>query len=217
MHSVNPADGMTPAHQLLLAILRDPRTKRFALRHAGHAEVAEDALQSTYYAMARLKNLEQIDNLRAYFCTVLVHEVYRERGQLGATLVEDFVSVAETRHDAAGSHPSTEDAACNSLQVKAWLQQLADKRDRLIAAVPARSDDPARYRAVIYAAAEQILRSVINAEPSEADTNQAFQAAWPEYFGSPGAAANTCHQRFRRARTDVRAMLQDVVPRDELT
>lgn len=217
MYSSNPADGLTPAHQLLLAILQDPWIKRFALRRAGHAEVAEDALQSTYYAMARLQNLEQIDNLHAYFCKVLVHEVYRERGQLGAALVEDFASVAETRHDAAGSHPSTEDAACSLLQVRAWLQQLADKRDRLIAAVPARSDDPARYRAVIYAAAEQVLRSVIDAEPSEADTNQAFQAAWPEYFGSPGAAPNTCHQRFRRARTDVRAMLQDVVRRDELT
>lgn len=217
MPTVNPADGMTPAHQRLLAILQDPWIKRFALRRAGHAEVAEDALQSAYYAMARLQNLEQIDNLHAYFCKVLVHQVYRERGQLGAALVEDFVSVAETRHDAADSRPSTEDAACSFLQVRAWLQQLADKRDRLIAAVPARSDDPARYRAVIYAAAKQVLRSVIDAEPSEADTNQAFQTAWPEYFGSPGAAPNTCHQRFRRARTDVRAMLQDVVPRDELT
>jgi DNA-directed RNA polymerase specialized sigma24 family protein len=217
VYTVNPADGLTPAHQLLLAILQDPRTKRYALRYAGHPEVAEDALQSTYCAMARLNSLEQIDNLRAYVYRVLVHEVYRERGQLGAALVDDFVSVAETRQDAAGSQPSTEEAACTSLQGRALLQRLADQRDCLMAAVPARSDDPDRYRTVIYAAAEQALRDAINADPGEADTNRAFRAAWPEYFGPSGAAANTCHQRFRRARTDVRAMLQAVVGRDELT
>jgi DNA-directed RNA polymerase specialized sigma24 family protein len=217
VYTVNPVDGPTPAHQLLLAILQDPRIKRFALRYAGHLEIAEDALQSTYYAMARLKNLEQIDNLRAYVCKVLIHEVYRERGQLGAALVEDFASVAETCQDAVGSAPSTQDLACNSLQAQAWLQRLADKRDHLVAAVPARSHDPSRYRAVIYAVAEQLLRDAINAETSEADANHAFQAAWLEYFGPAGAAANTCHQRFRRARTDVWAMLRAVVPRDELT
>jgi len=37
-------------------------------------------------------------------------------------------------------------------------------------AVPGRSDDPGRYRAAVYAAAEQVLRDGITGESSEADT-----------------------------------------------
>ncbi len=70
---------------------------------------------------------------------------------------------------------------------------------------------------MIYAAAEQVLRDAINEEPSEADTNDAFRAAYPEYFDQPGASANLSHQRFRRAREDVKALLQAVVSRDELS
>ena len=57
----------------------------------------------------------------------------------------------------------------------------------------------------------------INGEPSDADSNDTFRAAYPEYFAQPGAAANLLHQRFRRAREDVKALLQAVVRRDELT
>ena len=46
--------------------------------------------RSAYFAVARLENLEQIENLRAYFCKVLIREIHRERGQLGAALVDDF-------------------------------------------------------------------------------------------------------------------------------
>jgi DNA-directed RNA polymerase specialized sigma24 family protein len=221
VHSSNPADGLTPAHQLLLALLQDPWIKRFARGHAGHAEVAEDALQSTYYAMARLENLEQIENLRAYFCKVLIREVHRERGQLGAALVEDFARAAALHQDAVGcrpaSPPSIDDAVCTSLQARVWLERFATQRNRLQARVSARSDDPARYSTVVCDAAEQVLRDGINGEPSEADTNPALRAAYPEYFAQPDAAANLLHQRFRRAREDVKALLQSVVDRDELT
>jgi len=73
------------------------------------------------------------------------------------------------------------------------------------------------YRAVICDAAGQVLRDGINAEPNDADSNDAFRAAFPEYFAQPGASANLLHQRFRRAREDVKALLQAVVNRDELT
>jgi len=86
----------------------------------------------------------------------------------------------------------------------------------VLAAVPARSHDPGRYRAVIVAVAEQVLRDVITGELSEADTNAVFRAAYPQYFAEPGCAENTCHKRFRRARADMRALLQAVVRRDEL-
>ena len=53
---------------------------------------------------------------------------------------------------------------------------------------------------MIYDSAEQVLRDGINGEPSDADSNDAFRAAYPEYFAQPGASANLLHQRFRRAR-----------------
>jgi hypothetical protein len=80
-----------------------------------------------------------------------------------------------------------------------------------MAAVPARSDDPARYHTVIYAAAEQILRDGINGDASEADTNDALRVSYPEYFDQPGASRSACHQRFSRARTDVRELLRAIV------
>ncbi len=89
------------------------------------------------------------------------------------------------------------------------MHLLAD-RDKLLAAVPARSADLGRYRAIIYAAAEQILSDGMKSEPSEADGNEAFRLSYPEYFAQPGASANTCHHRFVRARADVRALLQAV-------
>jgi hypothetical protein len=159
--------------------------------------------------------LDQIDNLKAYFCRVLVRAVHRERAQLGALLVEDFARVAEEREGARDSElvspTGFEDAACASVQAWSWHNRLTDARDELMAAVPARSDNPARYRAVIYAAAEHILRCEIHGEPCDADSNDTFRASYPEFLDQPGASRDNCHQRFRRARMDVRALLRRVV------
>ena len=221
MHTIDSADTLAVARRRLAQIREDPQIKVFALRHAGHPDLAGDVLQRAYYAMARLRNLDQVENLAAYFCTVLVREVHRERDQLGAALVDDFARVAEAHQDGVGCHPvpppPVSDAACTSVQAHLWLERFAAQRDHLRAGVPARSGDPARYRGVICAAAEQVLRDGINGEPSPADTNPALRAAYPEYFGQPGAAPNTLHQRFRRARVDVRAVLQAVVSREELS
>ena len=102
--------------------------------------------------MASLKHLAEIENLKAVFYQVLRREVARERGDLGALLIEDFVRAAEGRQ------------------------------------TDARTPD----------------------EPSEADINGAFRVLYPEYFAQSGASANACHQRFVRARADVRALLQAV-------
>ncbi len=82
--------------------------------------------------------------------------------------------------------------------------------------MPARSSAPGRYRDLIVAVAEQVLRDGINGEANQADSNEALRAAYPEWFAQPGCAANTCHQRFRRARADTRELLKAVVNRDEL-
>ncbi len=70
---------------------------------------------------------------------------------------------------------------------------------------------------MIAVAAEQVLRDAIDGVSGESDSNDAFRAAYPEYFDQPGATPNTLHQRFRRAREDVKALLQTVVSRDELS
>jgi hypothetical protein len=221
MLSTCPADRLADARQQLVGIWMDPRIRSLARRHAGDSDVAEDALQSAYCAVVRLEHLDQIENLPAYFCRVLIHEVHRERGQLHAALVEDFDRVAEERQSVVGgqrtSPPCFQDGVCASLQGQAWLKRLADGHGDLLASIPARSRDSDRYRVVIYAAAEQILRAGISGDASEADTNDTLRAFYPEYFQEPGAAPNTCDQRYCRARMDVRALLRSVVSHDELS
>ncbi len=215
MSSINHADGLAAACRQLEEIWADPRIKAFARRYAGNPQVADDALQSTYLAMAPLRHLDQIDNLRAYFCRVLIRAVHHERAQLGALLVDDFTRVAEEREGGRDrefvSPAGIEDVVCASVQAWSWHNRLIGARDELMAAVPARSDNPARYRALIYAAAEHILRCEIHGEPCDADSNDAFRAPYPEFFDQPGASRDNRHQRFRRARMDVRALLRGVV------
>jgi Sigma-70 region 2 len=200
MNSTGPEDR-------LIEIWADPRIRGLAKRWAGNAETAEDALQSTYYAIARLPHLAEIENLRGYFVRVLRRMVYRELGQLNAVLADDFTRMAEERQ----STPSFEDDVCTSLQGRAQYERFCVERDDLALRVSARSSDPGRYRSVIGDAVEQILRAGIRGEPSEADLAPALRAAYPEYFAQPGASANTCDQRCHRARKDVRKLLTAVV------
>jgi hypothetical protein len=67
-----------------------------------------------------------------------------------------------------------------------------------------------------FAVGEHVLRATVAGALSEADSNAALQAAFPAWFGRPGGADNTCHQRLSRARRDVQALLQAVVRRHEL-
>src|ERR1700761_3427186 len=123
-----PADGLAAAREQLGEIWVGPRIKNLARRRAGDPEVADDALQSAYCAVVRVEHLDKIENLRAYFCRVLIHEVHRERGQLRATLVEDFDRVAEEGQAAVGCHRTSltcfQDSVCTSLQGRSWLKRL---------------------------------------------------------------------------------------------
>jgi DNA-directed RNA polymerase specialized sigma24 family protein len=214
MDSIDPADRPATAHRLLLEVWQDPQVRGYARRCAGDRDVADDALQSTYYAMARLKHLAEIENLKAYFYRVLRREIGSERAGLGAVLVEDFPRAAECSQSGSRvpdqSSEGFEDAACTSVQFWYLRKQLVAGRDKLLASVSARSADRSRYREVIYDAALQILSAGMNGEASEADSIEAFRTSYPEYFAQPDAAANTCHQRFLRARADVRTLLQAV-------
>ena len=107
---------------------------------------------------------------------------------------------------AARSRP-IDDTVRILLLARSLRARLAARRKSLLAAIPARSDDPRRYRTVIYDSIEQVLIDGLNGEASDADSNDAFRATYPGYFARPGASANLLHQRFRRAREDVKALL----------
>lgn len=221
MRSIDPEDNRAAALKRLAEIMEDPRTKRLALRLAGHPALADDAIHDTYDALSRLEHLGQIRNLPGYVYKVLRRAINRLRNQLGADLIDDFERTLDAQQVAAGcrsaTSPAVDDTACAAVQAQVWLDRFTTQRDELRDAVPARSGDPARYRTGICDAAEQVLRDGINGDPSEADSNDTLRAAYPEYFDQPDAPPNTLHQRFRRAREDVKALLQKVVNRDELT
>src|ERR1700685_4487139 len=94
--------GRQDFQQELLAVRNDPKVRSLAGRRAGDPDLAVDALQATYCAVARVADPTAIRNLRAYFCQVLTHEVHGKLGQLGATLVEDFTGVADAHQRRSG-------------------------------------------------------------------------------------------------------------------
>lgn len=212
MDTTDPAARLAAARSRLLEIWQDPQVRGYARRCAGDHDVADDALQNTYYVIARLKHLAEIENLKAYFYRVLGHEIGHELGNRREVLVEDFARVAEDQHSDTRATDETsaglEDAACVSVQFWYLRRQLLAARDNLLDSVPARSADRGRYRTVIYATAEQILSAGVKGESSEADGVEALRAAYPEYLAQPGASANGLHQRLLRARGDVRSLLQ---------
>src|ERR1700733_5592541 len=118
--------------QELLAIRDDPTVRSLARRRAGDPELALDALQSAYYAVARVADPTAIRNLRAYFCQVLTREIYRLLGQLGAMLIEDFTSVADAHQGRPGGQlpvpPPVAETVSTHLLTQAWLEPFATRR-----------------------------------------------------------------------------------------
>lgn len=212
-------DPQASYREQLLAIRQDPRVRRLALSHAGDPDLAEDALQEAYYALVRARDTERIvRNLRAYFCTVLIREARHLRGQLGAALAEDFESLAGEHQGDAALNPAPprpfDETVGITLLGQTWLERFAVQRQHLRNAVPGRSSDPDRYRDLIVAVAEQVLRDLLNGDDSEADSSEALRAAYPEWFGAECHTANTVHQRSTRARTDVRNLLRTLISHD---
>jgi Sigma-70 region 2 len=200
----------------------DPQVRAYALKLAdGDRDVAEDLLQAASAGLAARKHDEPIENSRAYFMRVVrnqANKLYRPQREILHANPEDALDFGQPGAAMYGPVPSRliDDQVGLSMQAQIWLKRLLAQCDELLADIPGRSLHPARYRAVIYQAAELVLRDGLNGEPSDADSSDALIAAYPEYFSQPGAQPNTLYQRFRRAREDVKALLQAIVPRDEL-
>jgi hypothetical protein len=206
-------------HQLL-EIRQDPKVIRLAIKWAGYHELAEDALQTAYFRVASVQHPERIVNLRAYYLRTLKNEITGLYAVRQPVLLDDLQALNPPQPGTAlygpASEPAVDDKACNALQAQIWLNRHAGQRAQLIAAIPARADDPGRYRAVMYAAAKQVLLGNLSLEPNDAGFPNVLRAAYPEYFDEPGAAPNTLHQRISRAREDIKALLRACIKRDEL-
>ena len=83
MTSTTSPDGRSEFLRQLLEIRQDPQVRSLARRRAVSLDLAEDALQEAYYAVAKVKNPGQISNLRAYFCRVLVRKADELRDEKG--------------------------------------------------------------------------------------------------------------------------------------
>lgn len=169
--------------------------------------------------MARIKDPEKIEDIKAYFCRVLIRVINALRGQLGAILPDDFPGVADACQAKARGEallrPVDETVAANLL-ARGWLERFTTERESLAAAVPSRSPDPDRYRELIVSVAEQVLRSIVTTDVSDADSNPALCVAYPQWFAEDGGTVGNAHQRFSRARADVRGLLRAIVSRDDL-
>lgn len=215
----NPAAGRADYLELLAAIREDPQVRRLARPRVGDPGVAEDALQETFYAMAKIEHPEQIDDIRKYFCKVLTRNVYRLQGQLKAVAVDDAGGVADASGRRLGGEalpPLFDEAVHANMLARTWLERFAKQRGALTGKVPGRSREPGRYRDAIVAAAEGMLFAIATGDFRDVDLNLTLRAAYPEWFAERGIATANIHQRLARARADVGRLLKAVIRRCEL-
>jgi hypothetical protein len=200
-------------------IREDPQIEKLARRRAGDPDIAEDALQEAFYAIAKMENPGQIRNLEAYFRRVLTNEIYHLLGQPKATLVENIDDVPEARPGGVNGRPrlpSPEEDVGGRLTVRSWKTRLAAQHAELIRKVPGRSPDPGRYRNMILTFAERMLMSWSAEDVSDSEYKAALRAHYPEWFAERGCTVDNVDQRLSRARADVNSVLRLIVHRDEL-
>ena len=220
--AAGPGRGSAPRsfHDEVCEIREDLGIWRLAVRRAGSFDLAEDALQDTFYAVARIRDPERIEDLRAFFCRALIRQIAHLRGQLGPLPVQD-PEAAISRQQRDGACGSAASAAIDEdvlwqLRSEEWQQRFRISRRQILATVPGRSGRPECYRTAIIAVAEEILRAGCAGPESPADFDMALQGAFPEWFADP-CVQDTRYQRLSRGRRDVREVLKAVVSRDELS
>jgi hypothetical protein len=134
--------------------------------------------------------------------------------------MEDFTSVADAHQGRSEGNLSARrpvaETVSTRLLTEAWLEPFATRRRELADRIPGRSRDPRRYRDMIIDVAERVICRIIATDISDADYNTALSVSYPGWFDERGCAENTLHQRFRRAREDIRALLRSIIDPDDL-
>jgi hypothetical protein len=208
-------------HDDLAKLVQDARIRRLAELRAGNHELAEDALQETYLALARVKSPETIRDLRAFFCRSLIREIQHQRTRPTPIPIED---AGATAGRSSGPGPSSDTSTAPSVESEVWLRLLGREmlnrldhdHDHLIASVPGRSPDHLRYRATIVATATRLLRLLLEGHVSPADWNLVLKSEYPEWCNQAGLAHNAIDQRLSRARRDVQLLLQTIARKEDL-
>jgi hypothetical protein len=202
----------------LARIANDPGMRLHARRTAG--DLAEDALQETWYLVAQACRRRRIENLRGYFYVTLVNTSRRMREELsrGPMPVDDPDAVAGAvppgRDYRDPVVPSAESTALRWLGARARRDRLGRRRAELWPTIPANSSDPERYRAVIFAVAEAVL--AVDGLATRAEINDALKACYPRWFDAAGVKPSTLHQRRCRARDSIRMLILAAIGGDDL-
>jgi len=208
----------------LADIASDQEMFRRAVRRAGSRELAEDALQETVRAISGRKSSEVIDNLPGFFYVSLIREIDHQLGRPAALPVGDDIGLLSDRCQDCTSPvgalvpASVEDEAHLRVLAETVLNRFEREgpRNQLIALVPARSDDPHRYRNAVASAAKAIFELLLDGYVTTADWNAILKAAYPAWCDEPGLARAAIDQRLSRARHDVQSLFQSILTRDQL-
>jgi len=215
-------DGEASFADRVAALRADPVMVNMAMRLARDRDLAEDALQETWYAVVTVGNPAAIRDLRRYFSRVLRRQVVRILEQVGAQRTDDpealiaaWVSAsrgAGIRRPVSRSSPA-EDGAVRMAQLAGWFLRLGQLGN---GCVPGRSADPQQYRQVIVSAARNLLLAQLAGDFTSADLNQLLIRAYPDWFDRPGSGRAARDQRLSRGRRDVTGVLASVIGRGEL-
>jgi hypothetical protein len=201
----------------LAALVEDPAIRRFAERRARNRELAEDALQETYRAVAQTGNPEAIEDLRKFFFKSLIRTINRQL-TLATPISTDVIdAIADSgRNSGTPSSDSVADEAQLRILAEVAFTRLERDRSGLMAMIPARSDDPHRYRCTILATAWTVLYLLLRGPVTTADWNAALRSEYPQWCDEPGLPSDAMYQRLSRARADVQLLLRVVLPRDRI-
>jgi DNA-directed RNA polymerase specialized sigma24 family protein len=201
---------------LLLEIRHDPGIWRLACRWAGCPELARDGLQDAFILLATLRDRDHIVNVRAYFCTTLYNEIIRQRRQLAPVTRLDPQLLADMAQ--AKVLPQLPDDLLPVDELADWhlrcqqrLNSFSSSRGELEAMVPSSSGDPARYRRLIMAVAESVLREAFYGCMSRPELSATLRVGYPEWFDAADIPASVRHKRLSRARRDIGRILTTVI------
>ena len=125
----------------LAAIAQDPRGARASSEAREYPHLAEDALQDTFYAVARTRDPQSIHNLHAFFCKTLIRQINHQLAHPTLILVEDISAISDRYQDRPLSSADVLSADFETelhtlLQVEEWLTRLRNERNKLAASVP---------------------------------------------------------------------------------